>query len=282
MTLNNQAYKQKLTDKEFELLSSFIYKEFGIKLAPVKKVMLEGRLHKRLIKNNISTFQEYIDLLFSDIGATTELVNFTDVVTTNKTDFFRENDHFEFMSDVVVPEFLANNPSKTFKVWSSAASSGEEPYTIAMVLQEYCSNHKIFPYTIRGTDLSVEILKKAVQAVYDIDRISNLPLSLKQKYFLKSKNSDRVSVRVKKELRNKVSFQRLNLMDNTYDVEGEYDLIFCRNVLIYFDKQTQEAVINKLCKHLKKGGYFFLGHSESVTNMEVPLQNLKPTIFRKI
>ena len=277
----NAVYKQKLTDSEFEKLSGFIYREYGIRLAPIKKTMLEGRLQKRLKVNNIPNFKEYIDFLFSDLGLQKELIHMVNVVTTNKTDFFRENEHFEFMSNQVLPEFCKNSPRETFKVWSSACSSGEEPYTISMVIEEFNAAHQQIPYSIHATDLSTEILGKAINAVYSLERVADIPLTLKQKYLLKSKDKEKPTVRVKKNLREKITFNRLNLMDDSYDVAQGFDLIFCRNVLIYFDKETQEKVINKLCRHLKPGGYFFLGHSESVTNMTVPLEHVKPTIFRK-
>ena len=279
--MDNSVYKQRLTDVEFNKLADFIYDEYGIRLAPIKKTMLEGRLQKRLRYNNIATFKEYIEFLFSDDGMHKELIHMVNVVTTNKTDFFRENEHFEFLSDEILPEFAEESPNQTFKVWSSASSSGEEPYTAAMVIEEFNAGQKKISYQIHATDLSTDILQKAVEAVYSLARAVDIPLTLKQKYLLKSKDKDKVTVRIKKHLRDKVAFHRLNLMNDSYNVPKDFDLIFCRNVLIYFDKKTQEKVINKLCKHLKPGGYFFLGHSESVTNMSVPLEHIKPTIFRK-
>lgn len=279
---DSTIYKQKLTDSQFEKLSGFIYTEYGIRLAPIKKTMLEGRLQKRLKINNMPSFDAYIKFLFSEEGMRKELVSMVNVVTTNKTDFFRENEHFEFMTDHILPEHSQKSPGKPFKVWSSASSSGEEAYTICMVMEEFNEGKRAIPYNVDGTDLSTDILKKAVEAVYSMDRVADIPLTMKQKYLLKSKDKERPTVRIKKQLRDKVQFSRLNLMDESYNAPKDYDLIFCRNVLIYFDKDTQEKVINKLCRHLKPGGYFFLGHSESVTNMNVPLKHVKPTIFKKI
>lgn len=275
-------YNLKMTTSEFNRLSEFIYSEFGIKLPPVKKTMLESRLQKRLAALQMTSFKDYCDYLFSQQGQREEVVHMIDPVTTNKTDFFREPAHFDFLQAYVLPEFINNYPGRQLKIWSAGCSSGEEPYTLAMVLKEFAESKRVIDYSIFATDLSTRILNKAINAVYNEERIEAIPLSLKKKYFLKSKDSSKRTVRVVSPIRSKVNFGRLNFMDGQYEVQRDFDIIFCRNVIIYFDKQTQEKVINKLCVHLKRGGYFFLGHSESITNMSVPLQQIKPTIFRKI
>lgn len=271
----------KLNQGEFLQLSSFIYEQFGIKLPPAKKVMLEGRLQKRLRINNFSSFKEYLELLFSKQGRG-EMIHMIDAVSTNKTDFFRESGHFDFLIEHVLPEFIGERGHQTLKIWSSASSSGEEPYTIAMCIEEFNStNSRMLNYSILGTDISVEILDKAADAVYNEDRIANIPLSLKRKYFLRNKDKALKLVRVTPALRNKVRYKRLNLMDNVYSVPEKYDVIFCRNVLIYFDKATQEKVINKLCENLKVGGLLFLGHSESIIGQNIPVTQIKPAIYKK-
>lgn len=272
----------KLTDAEFKQLSDFIYNGYGIKLPPVKKVMLEGRLHKRLRAHNFTSFAQYIDYVFSSTGQVQELTHMIDAVSTNKTDFFREPMHFDFMSEVLLPEFAENNPGDTLKIWSTASSSGEEIYSISIVVSEFLSNKNLFDFRVLGTDISVDILKKAVLAVYSTDRVAEIPLEIKRKYFLKSIDNSNPTVRVIPQLRNKTHFQWLNLMDDFYNVPKDFDVVFCRNVLIYFDRQTQEKVINKICTRLKPGGYFFLGHSESVSGMQAPLKQVKPTIFKRI
>lgn len=278
MILNNP----KMSASDFNRLSSFIYNEYGIKLTPMKKTMLESRLQKRVTLLNINSYKEYCDYLFSPPGKQQEVIHMMDLVTTNKTDFFREPAHFDFLTIHVLPEFISNYPNKQLKVWSAGCSSGEEPYTLAMVLNEFSENQQILNYKITATDLSTQMLEKAVTAVYAEERIAGIPVLLKRKYFLKSKNLLKKTVRIVPQIRNKVSFERLNFMDHSLSVAGEFNVIFCRNVIIYFDKITQERVINKLCEKLQPGGYFFLGHSESITNMQVPLEQLKPTIFRKI
>lgn len=272
-------YNVQLTDKEFEMLSSYIYNEYGIKMPPVKKVMLQSRLQKRLRQLNIPTFKDYCDYVFSPQGSE-EVIHMMDVVSTNKTDFFREPVHFDFLREVILPEAVANN-QRQVKIWSAGSSSGEEAYTIAITLSEFAEAKSNIDFQIIGTDISTVVLRTAIDAIYKEDKVEPIPLSLKRKYFLKSKDPEKKVVRVVPQLRSKVKFGRLNLMDTTFPINETFDIIFCRNTLIYFDRETQESVINKLCRHLRPNGYFFLGHSESITNMDVPLKHIKPTIFQR-
>lgn len=277
------VYKLTMPDKVFERLSSFIYKAYGIKMPPAKKVMLQSRLQKRLREMNMNSYEDYCDFVLSKEGEALELVHMIDVVTTNKTDFFREPSHFDFLRQTVLPEFVARHKTKkTLKIWSAGCSSGEEVYTLAIVLSDFMEKNRNLDYSILGTDISSRILQKAVDAVYAEERIAVIPLETKRKYFLRSKNREKPIVRVIPELRKKASYQRLNFMDEFYTINESFDIIFCRNVLIYFDRETQEKVINRLCLNLKTGGYFFLGHSESITGMKVPLVQLKPTVFMKV
>ncbi len=246
-----------------------------------KHIMLQSRLQKRLRALGIPTFGEYVDYVFSPSGHD-EIIHMMDVVSTNKTDFFRENQHFEFLLDTVLPEIFETNKQNFVKVWSAGCSSGEEPYTLAMVMSEYQQKARGFDFQILGSDLSTIVLEKAVQAIYPEDRVSVIPYDMKKKYLLRSKDREKPTVRIVPELRRKLNFMRLNFMDEVYSAPSGFDIIFCRNVLIYFDRQTQEKVINKLCRHLRPGGFFFLGHSESVTGIDVPLKQIKPTVFRRI
>lgn len=278
MTTKNYTLAR-LNNKEFELLSAFIYQQFGIKMPPVKKTLLECRLQKRLRDLKIDTFEEYIKYLFKKEGNEHELLMMANVVTTNKTDFFREPAHFEFLRNVDWNAYFAGETKgKMLKAWSAGCSSGEEPYTLAMVLSEMGR----FDYQILGSDLSHDILQKAVSAIYASDKTQQIPLHYKQKYFLKHKDPQKPILRIAPEIRKKVSFQHLNFMDAHFEVPSKMDLIFCRNVLIYFDRKTQEQVIGKLCMHLKEGGYLFIGHSESLSDLKLPLVQVKSTIFQKI
>nr|WP_321450163.1 protein-glutamate O-methyltransferase CheR [uncultured Carboxylicivirga sp.] len=273
------CFKAELSEDDFNAFSEFIYSEFGIKMPPIKRIMLQGRLLKRIRELNMQSYREYKDYFFSKDGQQKEIFNFLNVVTTNKTDFFREPVHFDFLRDEVLPQTAANGNS--LKIWSAGCSSGEEPYTISIVLNEYKANNPMFNFSIMGSDISNKVLTAASRGVYGEHKVALLPLEMKKKYFLKSKNRENPSVRVKPELQKNITLKYVNLMDNTYDVADKFDVIFCRNVLIYFDRATQEKVINKLCQYLKPGGVFFIGHSESLSGMNVPLKHIKPTIFRK-
>lgn len=267
----------KLSKSDFTKLSSFIHHNFGIRLPEIKKTMLECRLQKRMNALKFPSLKDYCEYIFTHEGQSKELVHMIDVVTTNKTDFFREPGHFDYLSSGYLP--YIQDSGKPLKIWSAGCSSGEEPYTIAMVIHEYDAT---INYEITGTDISTEILAKAETGVYQAERVSAIPMEIRRKYFLKSKDALKKTVRVVPELRRKVRFERLNFMDESYAIPTSFDIVFCRNVLIYFDKATQERVITKLCSKLNPGGVFFLGHSESITDMDVPLQQIHPTIFRRI
>lgn len=275
-------YRVQLSEEEFKKLSSFIYKESGIRLPDVKKVMLQCRLQKRLRDLNLHTFKEYCDYLFSREGADSEIIHMLDVVSTNKTDFFREPTHFDFLTEKVLPDFYQSSKGKQFKVWSAGCSSGEEPYTLSIVLSEFAEKNPGFDFGIWATDLSTRILQAAMNAVYKEDRVEIVPMTLKKKYMLKSKDRTNPTVKMAPNIRNKVRFGRLNFMDDHYSISETFDVIFCRNVLIYFDRDTQEQVINKLCTKLKPEGYLILGHSESILNMKLPLKQIKPTIYIRL
>lgn len=275
------CFKAELSLSDFRTFSDYIYSEFGIKMPDIKRVMLQGRLLKRIRDLNMSSYSEYKDYFFSPEGQENELYNFLSVITTNKTDFFREPVHFDFLSKEILPEFFEKG-GRHINIWSSACSSGEELYTISIVLNEFIEMHPQFTFSLLGTDISSNVLDKAIHGVYQEKLIETIPLSLKRKYFLKSKDRKIATVRVNPRLQRNISLKYLNLMDSVYDITEKYDVIFCRNVLIYFDRETQEKVINKLCRHLVQGGYLFIGHSESMANMDVPLTNIKPTIFKKI
>jgi chemotaxis protein methyltransferase CheR len=243
--------------------------------------MLEGRLQKRLKALQIATFKEYIEFLLGPRGEQ-ERVPMFDLVTTNKTDFFREPVHFTFLQSQILPTLTLRPGGRPLKCWSAGCSSGEEPYTLAMVLSEYAEHHPLPDFHIYATDLSTHVLAIALKAVYPESRIADIPMTLRHKYLLRSKDPSEKAVRIASSIRNKVQFSQLNFMDERYDMPGDLDIIFCRNVLIYFDKPTQERVLNKFCGHLQRGGYLFLGHSESITDMNLPLVQIKPTVFRKV
>lgn len=272
----------RLSNTEFQLLARLVYDHCGINLVENKKILLESRLNKRLTMLSVTTFKDYIQYLTSKDGLANELTHMIDVVTTNKTDFFREPRHFEFMQQRLLPEFYKQHSHSTYHIWSAASSTGEEPYTLAMVMEDFAHGHPGFNYSIFASDISTEVLQKAVQAVYDLRLVDALPLAIKQKYLLKSKDKIKPRVRVIPELRKKVRFAQVNLMDKVLRVDQQFDAIFCRNVLIYFDRATQLEVVRKLADKIKLGGYLFIGHSESIFNHHLPLVQIEPTIFQRI
>ena len=274
-------FKEELSEKDFQTFSSFIYSQYGIKMPPVKRIMLQGRLLKRIRDLNMSSYSDYKDYFFSKEGQQKEIFNFLNVVTTNKTDFFREPVHFNFLLDTILPQYADQNPSSFFKVWSAGCSSGEEPYTISVILNEFKTLNTKFNFSIQGTDISHNVLNKAARGVYAANKVELMPIDYKKKYFLKSKDQETPTVRVNPLLQKNLTLKYINLINGSYDIQESFDVIFCRNVLIYFDRETQEQVITKLLGFLKPGGYFFIGHSESLSGMNVPLKHIKPTIFQK-
>lgn len=275
-------FSQKLTDKEFKTLSEFIFENYGIKMPYSKKVMLEGRLYKRLRDNNLNTFAEYLNFVFSPEGTQHELIHMIDVVTTNKTDFFRESHHFEFLTDQFLPSYTGLK-NDLLKIWSAGCSTGEEPYTISICLEEYNRiNLQKLKYSITGTDLSTRVLQNTAKGVYNENRVQGIPLDILKRYFLKSVDRENPTVRIIPLLRSKLNLSRVNFMDEEFPIGKDFDVLFCRNVIIYFEKETQREVLTKLCSHLKTGGVFFIGHSESITDFDLPLKQIKPTIYLKV
>lgn len=272
----------RLSAGDFARLSRFIYEECGIKMPATKKTMLEARLHKRLRALGMRSFSDYCAFLFGNSGGD-EQVRMIDLATTNKTDFFREADHFAFLVQRALPEWLrsARGGAGRLTVWSAGCSSGEEPYTLSMVLGEFAAGVAGFDYRVIATDICTEVLEKARLAVYREERAAPVPLHLKRKYLLRSRERSEGLVRVVPELREKVRFRRLNLMADDFGMEERVDIIFCRNVVIYFDRPTQERLLNRFCDQLCAGGYLFMGHSETLNGLDVPLTQVYPTVYRK-
>jgi chemotaxis protein methyltransferase CheR len=273
-----------MSEAVFSRFSSFVQSEVGIKMPPVKKTMLQARLSKRLRRLGLQTFDEYCDFVFSPEGRATELQNMIDVVTTNKTDFFREPGHFHYLVQQVLPELMNRGMGvrRRLMLWSAGCSTGEEPYTIAMVLSDFAERHRGIDFSILATDLSGQVLKEARLGIYREDEVDPVPMGMKKRYLLRSRNRSEGRVKIVSAIRNKVEFRQLNFMDEEYAIGGNRDVIFCRNVIIYFKRSTQERVLNRVCRHLRTGGYMFMGHSETLNGLNVPLIQVEPTIYRKI
>ncbi|WP_421739516.1 CheR family methyltransferase [Caulobacter sp.] len=271
---------EQLNARNFQRLAEFIQAYSGIKMPANKRTMLEGRLRRRMRATRIDDVNDYCRYLFEEDGMESEVIHLIDAVTTNKTEFFREPAHFDFLVNKGLPAIAATR-TREIKVWSSACSTGAEPYTLAMILDEFCESQRGVDYSILCTDICTEVLDQAIAGRFSEQMIEPVSMARRQRYVMRSKDRNRPEVRIIPQLRSKLSFARLNLMDDAYPIEGDLDIIFCRNILIYFDKPTQASVLRRLCGHLRPGGYLFLGHSESIVGIDLPVKQIANTVFQK-
>ena len=270
------------TDKDFKRLSVFIYDHYGINLYPAKKILVKSRINRRLAALGMNSYEQYCDFVLNDGNDGREVMEMIDRITTNKTEFFRESDHFDFLSNTLLPSYRNNHNKNELNIWCAGCSSGEEPYTLAMVLSEYKLLHPGFDFKIVASDISTTMLRHASRAVYDTSSLHQIPVNYRSKYLLKSKNPEEKRIRMVPQIRNKVKFFRHNLVDGQLPVSTSFDIIFCRNTLIYFDRQTQESVIGMFFKHIVSDGYLFLGHSESLVNMNFKAQHIASAVYKKM
>ena len=273
----------KLSTRDFKQLSAFIEKEVGIQLPPTKQVMVESRLRKRLRALGLSDFPSYMARVFGPSRDEGEIIHLIDAVTTNKTDFFREPHHFTYLAREALPELLAEGDGRSthpLTVWSAASSTGEEPYTLAMVLSELAESQAL-NWQILATDISTAVLERARRAIYTDACAAAIPGVLKHKYLLRSRDRAQGLVRIHPRLRQRVTFQRLNLLSRHYNLPRPIDVIFCRNVFIYFNRATQAQILMRFVEALRPGGFVFLGHSETTNGLSVPLVQIAPTIYQK-
>jgi chemotaxis protein methyltransferase CheR len=278
-----EIVEQHLDDYDFDRLSSFVHEQTGIMMPRVKKTMLQARLQKRLRMLGLKSFKDYCSYLFGPHGAEEEVGNFINAVTTNKTDFFREPNHFDFLIQTALPLLQQNGliRQRHIQVWSTACSSGPEPYTLAMVLADYTDAAKDLSWSVFATDISTKVLNIAEQAIYPEEDVLPVPLAMRKKYLLRSKNPDRKAVKIVSSLRTHVEFKRLNLMSEYYDIPSRFEIIFCRNVIIYFDRPTQLLLLQRIVNRLAPGGYLFLGHSESIYGFPLALTAVSSTVYQK-
>ncbi|WP_344706016.1 protein-glutamate O-methyltransferase CheR [Sphingomonas swuensis] len=273
-----------LTDRigkrNFEALANYIYAYAGIRMPPSKQTMLEGRLRRRQRAIGAPTLDDYCDYLFQDNNLEEEAEYLINAVTTNKTDFFREPYHFDYLRSTALPALIEAGTT-SIRVWSVACSSGAEPYTIAMVIDDVMTGRFAASYRILATDLDTQVLEIARAGIYPTDFVEPVPALLRQRYLMPSCDPDRHEVRVVPALRRSISFARLNLMDEKYPVGEPMHLVFCRNVLIYFDKEAQLRVVSQIVDRMAPGGLLFLGHSETIAGHELPLVQVANTIFRR-
>lgn len=275
-----------LSVAEFRRLSGLIGERTGIRMKEPKRTMVESRLRKRLIALNLERFSEYCDYLFSPEGMARELPFFIDALTTNKTDFFREPEHFRFLGEKAVPQLLSTRGAglkRRLMIWSAAASTGNEAYTLAMTMGEFCRRYPGIglDWSILASDISTKVLEKGRAAIYGRQEAAPIPDPLKKRYLLKSRDPEKQLVRIAPELRKKVSFRQINLMADEFRLREPMDIIFCRNVFIYFDQKTQDQLVARFCRNLKPGGYLFTGHSELIDCKKFPLRSAAPSVYRR-
>lgn len=269
-----------MRDSEFDFIRSLVYERSRINLGPDKRQLVSARLGKRLRATNVPTLTEYCRLL-QEPGAEHELGHLIDAISTNHTFFFREIAHFDFLRTTAVPELLERARAERWsrlRMWSAACSSGEEPFSIAMTLADCLPTGQ---WQIDATDISHRILAKAAAGIYSQETVSRLPAETIRAHFQRGFGPQAGNYRVKAALRESVHFHHLNLLEGQPPFTEPFQVIFCRNVMIYFDRPTQEELIDRLARRLVPGGYLMVGHSESLTHLRQPLQAVRPAVYRK-
>lgn len=267
------------TNSDFEKIRDFVKENTGIVLSEAKKNLVYGRLSRRLRQLNMSSFRDYLNYVHNDNQ--NELGNFINAITTNLTSFFRENHHFEYLKSTVLPSLMKTNAlNKRIRIWSAGCSTGEEPYSLAMTLMEAIPNIQSWDVKILATDLDTNVLAHGERGVYDLERINGLSEARKKKWFRKGKGEHQGSVKVAADLRSLITFRQLNLMNN-WPMNGPFDFMFCRNVVIYFDKPTQRILFDRYANVLRPDGHIFLGHSESMFKVSDRFQLIGNTIYQR-
>lgn len=271
-----------LRPADFQRFSEMVYRHSGIHLGSVKTELLRARLAKRMRALSLTSFKDYYQAVLEDESGE-ELARMLDVVTTNKTEFFREDKHFVLLAQSILPPLLAGaaqRADKTLRIWSAACSSGEEAYTLAMCAREASvgTNVKV---KILATDLSSRMIHRAVTGIYEKEKTQGIPPTLLQKYFESEGKGEGKTYRVGNELRSMIQFHRFNLNDGLFPFRNLFDVIFCRNVMIYFDQAVQQDLVGRMAGVLRKGGYFFTGLSESLLAIKHPLKSMAASVYVK-
>jgi len=282
--LGIQTAPRPMSENERLLISGFIEREFGIKMPPAKKPLLEGRLAKRLAACGIATYEKYFRFVTEDPAGRDEFLNFADLVSTHETSFFREARHYEFLTDKVLPAMARRPGFGSLHLLSAACSTGEEAYTLAMVADAFLESigRPDIDLQVEGFDLSDRAADMATRGVYSMERTTTIAPDLLRRYVMASKDSRKALCRIVPELRRKTRFHTGNLLADTGLGTRTFDIVFCRNVLIYFDRPNQQKVVSTLLGHLKPGGVIFLGHSESLASLDLPVRVIAHAVFEKL
>ncbi|MCX7748125.1 MAG: protein-glutamate O-methyltransferase CheR [Clostridia bacterium] len=268
-----------ISEKEFKRIADYIKTNYGINLKTEKKSLVVGRLQNVLIQNNFKSFAEYIDFVISDKSGDA-VVTFINKLTTNHTFFMRESQHFNYFRDRVLPYLESmQKRQKDLRIWSAGCSTGEEPYTLAMIISDYFGAEKMWwDSKILATDISTKVLETAIKGIYPSENLDSLPIYWKTNYF---QTVDTENSMVADKIKNEVIFRRFNLMNEIFPFKKKFHVIFCRNVMIYFDNETKRNLINKFYEFTEPGGYLFIGHSESINRDESKYKYVNPAVYRK-
>lgn len=272
-----------LTDGEYQLFRKLVYSESGIALGDQKMQLVRARLGKRLREGEFRSYKEYYNYVVNDRTGE-ELCGLLDAISTNTTHLFRESRHFDLLKDIVArwaADRTKRATNRTLRIWSAGCSSGEEPYSLVMVAHDVLRDHPTLELKVLATDLSIRMLSQAKLGIFEPHRVGTVPPALKNRYLAKIQQEGQTLLQVVPELRRLVTFARFNLMTSSFPFRHGFQVIFCRNVMIYFDRPTQQALVHKFVDQLQDGGYFMIGHSESLSGTEHPLSYVEPTVYRK-
>lgn len=271
-----------LAREQFDLLRELIHKEIGVTLSDTKRSMVAARLARRLRHLGLSSYREYVRYVCDQGPESPERQELINCITTNKTDFFRESHHFDFLRDVIFPqvqERARRGGPRRLRIWSAGCSTGEEPYTLAVSVQEAFPDLQDWDVCIHATDVDTDVLSRAARGIYEEERIEPIPVPVRHKYFLRGTGENAGFVCVRGSSRKLIRFSRLNLMDEPWSLHERFDAIFCRNVMIYFNRDTQERLVARFARQLNPGGHLFLGHSENIHGLSGLLRPLGATIY---
>lgn len=271
-----------ITETEFQKIRTLVYEKAGINLHTGKKSLVQARLGKIIRRRGLGGFRKYFDLIEQDKSGNL-LVELLDAISTNHTYFFREDDHLNWLSDRIIPEILELSPSprEEVRIWSAGCSTGEEPYTLAIHLKEESTLPKNLRLKILATDLSTKVIQIADRGEYAEEKLKKIPSHMRERYFTRVNNGHSEGYhQVVPAVRNLITFRKLNLL-SPFPFRKQFDVIFCRNVMIYFDREIQQQVVNKFAEVIKPGGYMVVGHSESLSGVTHPFRYIAPTVYRK-
>ena len=274
----------KISETDFLAVGELITRRYGIRMPAEKKIMFQSRLHSRLRELNIESYDEYCQFVLNPQNTERELRTMINFISTNKTEFFRESQHFLLLRSKILPELCSRTITSRglIRCWSAGCSSGQEAFSMAMELEEFKQEYKgRFDYDILGTDVSAKVLDVAKKGIYPFLQSTQIPENYLSNYVLRSKDTQNPRIKILKSIRSKVIFNYGNLMDAEYQFGNTFDLIFLRNTLIYFSRKDQVNILINVLNHLSKGGYLFIGHSESLINFDLPIRTIAPSLYQK-